>query len=66
MKDLGNGLFLFTSEELIYDQATWDDLDRGKAKDFTTSPLWLCTDCGALPEGFNTEAEIMKYITKGD
>jgi len=57
MKSLGNGLYLFTQEEIIDDQAGWDDQDEGKDIDFTTSAFWLLTDCGASPEGFDTIAE---------
>jgi len=62
MKDLGNGLYLFTQEEIIDDQAGWDDEDYSKGADFTTSAFWILTDCGAPPEGFDTMAEVECFI----
>ena len=64
MKDLGNGLYFFTQEELIDEKAGWDHGDNSKNLDYTTSLFWLVTDCGLEPQGFNTEEELMQYLAK--
>jgi len=64
MKDLGNGLYIFTQEEMIDEQAEWDDEVKGKNIDFTTSLFWLATDCGLEPEGFDTEEELMQHLSE--
>jgi len=73
MKDLGNGLYIFTREELIAEQLGWDDEDKGKDLDFTTSlfwlvisHFWLVKDCGLQPQGFNTEKELMQYLSDNE
>jgi len=62
MKNLGTGFYLFTQEEIIDEQAEWDDEDKCKTFDFTTSLFWLATDCGLEPEGFDTMEELMQYL----
>lgn len=48
MIELSNGSYLYTQEQFIADQATWDDKDKFKNEDFTTSLYWLSTNDGIV------------------
>ena len=65
MKNLLDGLYIFTREEIIEEQKDWHDEDSSKEIDFTTSPLWLVTDDGVTdPVGVDNKTEL-KNILKG-
>ena len=42
--EISSGVFLYSQENIIADQANWGDEDGGKRFDFTTGPYWLSTD----------------------
>ncbi len=53
-----SGVFLQTREEIMADQATWDDDDGSKNTDFSGSLYWITTDDGCEPIGIDTDDEL--------
>ena len=47
-REFSAGCYLLTQEEMISDQASWDDEDEAKDMDFTAAPYWVTTNDGAI------------------
>jgi len=60
--DTKKGTYISSNENMIEEQATWEDADSCKSFDFTTYLFWVTTDNGATPEGFDTIAEALEYV----
>lgn len=55
-----SGIYLLTRDEIIADQAIWDDTDPAKDSDFAGYPYWLTTDDGVTPIGYSDLSELIK------
>jgi len=60
--DISDGLFIFTQEDAIAEQESWDEEDPGKEIDFTTSLFWLLGTGDFEPDGFDSEKELIDYV----
>ena len=59
--EVTSGVYLNSQENIIADQAGWDDEDPSKGKDFTGFAIWLTTDSGWC-EGFGSVEEYLESI----
>jgi hypothetical protein len=54
------GVYLYTQEDILLEQAGWPETDESKDEDFTTSPYWILTDDGAEPESIENDESLKK------
>lgn len=62
--EVRNGVYINSKDNLIADQALWDDTDECKSMDFTDHNFWVTTSDGQEPEGFDTINECLEYINE--
>ena len=56
------GVFLQTREDIMSDQKDWCEYDESKDVDFSLYPIWLTTDDGQTPQGFESLKEAMRWL----
>ena len=64
MIEIRDGVFLWTMEEIITDQKTWEDVDDAKNLDFTTSKYWITDDAGMTPLAVTgaDDKDLMEFV----
>lgn len=63
MREISDGVYLWTRSEIIKEQLDWSDDDESKGLDFGGYAFWLTDDAGMEPQGFDSEAEALNEVT---
>ena len=62
LREPAPGVFLQTREDIMSDQKNWHEYDEAKDVDFSLYPIWLTTDDGQPPQGFESLKEAMGWL----
>ena len=62
MKEISEGVYLWTRIEIIEEQRSWSDDDESKALDFEGYAFWLTDSAGMKPRGYDSEAEALSEV----
>ena len=60
--EIENGVWIFTSEQVTYEQKDWDVDDPCKNKDFSLYPFWTLTNDARSPEGHDSVLDTLEYL----
>jgi len=56
------GVHIWTKEEIIQSQKEWPDEDTSKHMNFNNSNLWVTTDSGETPVGYDNIDEFFEVF----
>lgn len=60
--ELSPGVYLYTKEDILSDQKSWEEGGKGSAVDLTKADFWMTTDNGVGPLPFDSITDALESL----